>query len=126
MPDTYDRMVVLDNLKKIVALEKTKENMIIAYDSLDSRSDYMLESGVAGVGDHKTSDPVVEDVQNIEATMNDIETFINKVDLEIDSLKKENLALSGQDHQELMSELSGKSRDYVLGLEEEETRKSTL
>ena len=124
MSDIYDDMVVLDNLKKIVALEKSKEDMIIAYDSLDSKSDYMLETGAAGLNRHETNDPVIEDVQTIEEAMDDIESFITKIDIEINDLKQENLAISGLEHQELMSGLSEESRNYVLG--KGETRKSTL
>ena len=127
MNETFERMQVLDNLKRIVGLEQSKEKMVMAYDSLDSKSDYILENGDRGNGKYaKFNDKYNYDLKDIEDTMNDIEAFIAKIDLEIDNLKKENFEKTGETHEQLMSGLSGKSRDYVLGLEDEETRKSTL
>ena len=129
MNETFERMQVLDNLKKIVALEKSKEKMVMAYDSLDSKSDYILETGDVGNGKFaKFNDEYNYDLKDIEDAMDDIEDFIAKIDAQIEELKQDNFNKTGESHDQLMSGLSGKSREFVLSedYEEEETKKSTL
>ena len=125
MTDIYDTMVVLDNLKRIVTLEKTKENLVIAYDSLDNKSDNILSSVDLIDKKYRNLNNIDIDANPVEESMDDIETLIRKVDTEIELLKQENFKITGEDHQQLMSKLSDKSREYVTSIQEEPKR-STL
>ena len=125
MTDIYDTMVVLDNLKRIVTLEKTKENLVIAYDSLDNKSDNILSSGDVINKKYRNLNNIDVDANPVEESMDGIETLIRKVDKEIELLKQENFKITGEDHQQLMSKLSDKSREYVTSIQEEPKR-STL
>ena len=124
MTDVYDSMVVLDNLKKIVALEKTKEKLVIEYDSLDNKSDNILTSVDLIDKKYRNLNNIDVDVRAMEESMDDIEAFIGKVDAKIEALKQENFRLTGEDHNQLMSELSDESRKYVTSIEE--PKRSTL